>query len=90
MHGKSNMETYIAMRKVDSQWEFFVSGTRHCGFWLLISTGAPRINLPGILRDNCTFTSPLCQEVVLIHSRCLGFLSHTANSRRLSILHVVM
>ena len=24
MHGKSNMETYIAMRKVDSQWEFFV------------------------------------------------------------------
>ena len=68
----------------------FVSGTQHCGFWLLISTGAPGINLPGIRRDDCTFTSPLYQEVVLILSPCLSFLSHTANSHRLSILPMVM
>jgi len=68
----------------------FVSGTRHWGFWLLISTGAPGINLPGILRDDCTFTSPLYQVVVLIYSSCLSFLSHTANSRWLSILHMLM
>ena len=24
MHGKSNMETYITIRKIDSQWEFSV------------------------------------------------------------------
>ena len=24
MYGKSNMETYIAIRKIDSQWEFAV------------------------------------------------------------------
>jgi len=24
MYGKSNMETYIAIRKIDSQWEFAI------------------------------------------------------------------
>ena len=34
MHGKSNMETYITISKIDSQWEFAVPlrelKQRHC------------------------------------------------------------
>ena len=29
MHGKSNMETYIIIRKIDSQWEFAVRLRKH-------------------------------------------------------------
>ena len=38
MYGKSNMETYITICKIDSQWEFAV--------WLRISNGLC-INLKG-------------------------------------------
>jgi len=32
MHGKSNMETYITIYKIDSQWEFaVVSGNTNRG-----------------------------------------------------------
>ena len=39
MHGKSNMETYITICKIDSQWEFAV--------WLRKLKHALRINLEG-------------------------------------------
>ena len=39
MYGESNMETYIAMCKIDSQWEFAV--------WLRKLNQGPCINLEG-------------------------------------------